>query len=99
MNTYHELIAKANELMFQAEQARVAEAAEVIKHVRALVSTYRLTPKQVFGKAVNIGQPKDGPKYRGPNGEIWIAGRRGRKPMLVRNLIDSGDDIEKYRVD
>lgn len=95
MTTYHELIAKAQELAALAEHERRKEASEALKHVRRLVAQYKLTPRQIFGR---MATPTDGRKvYQGPNGEIWVSGR-GRRPLWVKNLIDSGDDINKYLV-
>jgi DNA-binding protein H-NS len=35
-------------------------------------------------------------KYRGPNGEEWSG--RGRTPKWLAKLLESGEQIEKYRV-
>jgi DNA-binding protein H-NS len=36
-------------------------------------------------------------RYRGPNGETW-AGGLGRKPQWVRDVLDSGRNIEDFKV-
>ncbi len=40
--------------------------------------------------------PKSKVKYRDPNGNTWAG--RGRKPEWAQSIINSGGDIEDYRI-
>ncbi len=44
-----------------------------------------------------VRSEKAEPKYRDEYGNEW-AGGRGRKPLWVQKIIESGGDIEKYRI-
>jgi DNA-binding protein H-NS len=41
-------------------------------------------------------KPRASAKYRDGNGNTWSG--RGRKPQWIQELLDAGDDIERYRV-
>jgi DNA-binding protein H-NS len=102
MTTYKELIAQAEALMAQAEQARKAELSGVIADIKAKIKEYSLSATDLgFGAASGrkVRAPKAPVvvKYRGPNGETW-AGGLGRKPEWVRALLAENKDIENYRV-
>lgn len=103
MATYSELMAQAQALMAQAEQARKAELAAVIADIKAKMKEYGITAADL-GSAASAGR-KAGKssksaapaKYRGPNGELW-AGGPGRKPEWVRAVLAAGKSIEDYRI-
>ncbi|HEP6427409.1 H-NS family nucleoid-associated regulatory protein [Burkholderia anthina] len=88
MATYQELKAQADELLRQAEEARLAELETVLQEVRARVAEYGLTPEQVFGRArgpKTTAAPKSAtaPKYRDPKtGATWSG--RGREPGWIK---------------
>ncbi len=104
MATYSELMAQAQALMAQAEQARKAELAAVIADIKAKMKEYGITAADLGGAASSGGR-KAGKssksaapaKYRGPNGELW-AGGPGRKPEWVRAVLAAGKSIEDYRI-
>ncbi|KAB0644842.1 H-NS family nucleoid-associated regulatory protein [Burkholderia latens] len=86
MATYHELKAKAEALLLQAEEARQAELQTVLEEVRARIQEYGLTPEQVFGRkrarGANGSQPVT-PKYQDPKtGKTWSG--RGREPSWIK---------------
>ncbi|AXF24039.1 H-NS histone [Burkholderia pyrrocinia] len=86
MATYHELKAKAEALLAQAEEARQAELETVLVEVRARVEEYGLTPEQIFGRkrarSGNGSQPAT-PKYQDPKtGKTWSG--RGREPSWIK---------------
>lgn len=103
MATYSELMAQAQALMAQAEQARKAELAAVIADIKAKMKEYGITVADLGGAAsagrrVGKGSKSAAPaKYRGPNGELW-AGGPGRKPEWVRAVLAAGKSIEDYRI-
>ena len=102
MATYSELMAQAQNLMAQAEQARKNELAGVIADIKAKMKQYGITVADLGGAASSTKKPaksksKAAAKYRGPNGELW-AGGPGRKPEWVRTVLASGKSIEDYRI-
>jgi DNA-binding protein H-NS len=100
MATYSELMAQAQALMAQAEQARKNELSEVIADIKAKMKQYGITVADLGGGAVRkAGKSKSSApaKYRGPNGELW-AGGPGRKPQWVRDALAAGKSIEDFRI-
>lgn len=101
MASYQELRLQAEALMAQAEQVRKEEIASLIADIKAKMKQYGITASDlgVSGAArkVRVAKAPGVVKYRGPNGETW-AGGLGRKPQWVRSIIDSGRDIEDFKV-
>ena len=102
MATYSELMAQAQTLMAQAEQARKDELASVIADIKARMKQYGITVADLGGSAASgkkAGKTKSAaaPKFRGPNGELW-AGGPGRKPEWVRAVLASGKSLDAYRI-
>lgn len=103
MATYSELMAQAQALMAQAEQARKAELAAVIADIKAKMKEYGITVADLGGagavsrKAGKSSKSAAPAKYRGPQGELW-AGGPGRKPEWVRAVLAAGKSIEDYRI-
>jgi DNA-binding protein H-NS len=100
MTSYSELMAQAQALMAQAEQARKNELASVVADIKAKMKQYGITVADLGGApARKPGKSKSTAvaKYRGPNGELW-AGGPGRKPEWVRNAMAEGKNIEDFRI-
>lgn len=100
MATYSELMAQAQALMAQAEQARKTELASVIADIKAKMKQYGITVADLGGSAGGTrkaGKTAAPAKYRGPNGELW-AGGPGRKPEWVRTVLAAGKSIEDFRI-
>lgn len=100
MATYSELMAQAQALMSQAEQARKSELASVIADIKAKMKQYGISVADLGGASSatkKAGKSKAAAKYRGPQGELW-AGGPGRKPEWVRAVLASGKSIEDYRI-
>ncbi len=101
MSNYKELMAQAEALMVQAEEARKAELAGVIAEIKAKIKEYGLSASDLgLSGAARKSRGAKAPavvKYRGPNGETW-AGGLGRKPEWVRQVIAQGKNIEDFRV-
>jgi DNA-binding protein H-NS len=101
MPTYSELMAQAQSLMAQAEQARKDELSAVIADIKAKMKTFGLTAADLGNGSANkkAGKTKSSApaKFRGPNGELW-AGGPGRKPEWVRNALAGGQSIEDFRI-
>lgn len=102
MATYSELMAQAQSLMAQAEQARKDELSNVIADIKAKMKQYGITVADLGGGASvgrKAGKSKSvaAPKYRGPNGELW-AGGPGRKPQWVRDALAAGKNLDAYKI-
>lgn len=101
MATYSELMAQAQNLMAQAEQARKNELAGVIADIKAKMKQYGITVADLGGGSGGGGKraakTSAAPKYRGPNGELW-AGGPGRKPQWVRDVLATGKSLDAYRI-
>ncbi|MCW5654439.1 MAG: H-NS histone family protein [Hydrogenophaga sp.] len=101
MATYSELMAQAQNLMAQAEQARKNEIASVIADIKAKMKQFGITTADLGGASggKKAGKSKSSApaKYRGPNGELW-AGGPGRKPEWVRAVLASGKSLDSYRI-
>lgn len=102
MATYSELMAQAQNLMAQAEQARKNELAGVIADIKAKMKQYGITVADLGGGSGAGGGKRAAkttaaPKYRGPNGELW-AGGPGRKPQWVRDVLAAGKSLDAYRI-
>ena len=48
-------------------------------------------------KPVATATEKAEPKYRGPNNELWGAGK-GARPKWVKAILEAGGNIEDYRI-
>jgi DNA-binding protein H-NS len=101
MATYTELMAQAQALMTQAEQARKNELSSAIADIKAKMKQYGITVADLGGstgaKKPAASKSKAPAKYKGPNGELW-AGGPGRKPEWVRAALAAGKDIEGFRI-
>ena len=102
MATYSELMAQAQALMTQAEQARKNELSSAIADIKAKMKQYGITVADLGGASGGAKKPaksksKAAAKYRGPAGELW-AGGPGRKPEWVRTVLASGKSIEDFRI-
>ena len=102
MATYSELMAQAQSLMAQAEQARKDELSNVIADIKAKMKQYGISVADLGGASAGgrkAAKSKSvaAPKYRGPNGELW-AGGPGRKPQWVRDALAAGKDLDAYKI-
>ena len=101
MASYSELMAQAQTLMAQAEQARKDELASVIADIKAKMKQFGISVADLGGatgaKKADKSKSTAAPKYRGPNGELW-AGGPGRKPEWVRSVLASGKSVDDYLI-
>lgn len=101
MASYSELMAQAQTLMAQAEQARKDELASVIADIKAKMKQFGISVADLGAatgtKKVGKSKSTAAPKYRGPNGELW-AGGPGRKPEWVRAVLASGKSVDDYLI-
>lgn len=103
MTSYADLQVQIKKLQDQAEKLKAKELESVIAGIKQKISEYGLTAEQLGlaparKKTVKKGTTKTAVvMYR--NGDLtWSGAARGRKPGWVKEIIDAGGDIEKYRV-
>ncbi|MCA8023594.1 H-NS histone family protein [Burkholderia metallica] len=86
MATYKDLKVKMEALAEQAEAARIAEFQAVVEEIRAKVTEYGITEKDIFGRqrghqAKSMAEAK----YRDPkSGATWSG--RGRAPAWIKDV-------------
>ena len=103
MSNYAELMAQAQALMAQAEQARKEELTSVIADIKAKMKQFGITAADLGaaagGSSKKAGKSKSTApaKYRGPNGELW-AGGPGRKPEWVRAVLAAGKSVDEFLI-
>jgi len=99
MNTYAEIQKQIVELQKKAEQLRSQERSDAIADVKAKIKTYGLTASELglSGSTRKPAKAKPNAKYRDGKGNTWSGGR-GRKPQWVKDILTSGQDIEKFAV-
>ena len=103
MSNYAELMAQAQALMAQAEQARKEELTAVVADIKTKMKQYGITAADLGGGAggssKKSGKSKSTApaKYRGPNGELW-AGGPGRKPEWVRAVLAAGKSMDGFLI-
>lgn len=100
MATYSELMAQAQALMAQAEQARKEELASVIADIKEKMRKYNITSADLGATGRGAGKSpksKAEAKYKGPNGELWSGGP-GRKPEWVREVLAKGESLDAYKI-
>lgn len=103
MPTYAELQAQIKKLQEQAEKMKAKELESVVTEIKQKITEYGLTSEQL---GLSSFQKKTTKKtsakvavvmYR--NGDLtWSGAVRGRKPEWIKEIINAGGDIEKYRV-
>jgi DNA-binding protein H-NS len=84
MASYSELMAQAQTLMAQAEQARKDELASVIADIKAKMKQFGISVADLGGAA-------------GGKKPLW-AGGPGRKPEWVRAVLASGKSVDDYLI-
>lgn len=103
MTSYADLQAQIKKLQDQAEKQKAKELESVIAGIKQQIAEYGLTAEQLgLAPARKKTVKKAAAKiavvmYR--NGDLtWSGAARGRKPGWVKEIMDAGGDIEKYRV-
>jgi len=99
-----EVLAQREALDRQLEELRMQEREPVIKELRLIIAQFQLTPTELFPeyKLAPRTTPRRDPRtrpvmYRSESGEVW-GGGVGPRPKWIREAINRGEDIERYRV-
>ncbi|MFV2028843.1 H-NS family nucleoid-associated regulatory protein [Neisseria sp. S1] len=97
MATYAELQAQIKKLQEQADALKKAERKAVIAEIKEKIAAYDLTAEQL-GLAPSKRAKKESTVMYQKGDLTWSGSSRGRKPAWVNEVIEAGEDIEKYRV-
>lgn len=104
MATYSELQAQIKKLQEEAEKVKEVEIETILADMKSKIEQYGLTAEQLgFSSAPKKTTKKVSASKEATvmykNGDLtWSGAARGRKPSWVKEILDAGGDIEKYRV-
>ncbi|MCA8318568.1 H-NS histone family protein [Burkholderia cepacia] len=89
MSTYQELKAQMEALAEKTEAARLAEFQAIVNDIRAKVTEYGITEKDIFGarrsRPAQKAKTSVDAKYRDPKtGATWSG--RGRAPTWIKDV-------------
>lgn len=97
MASYKELKAKAEDLLRQAEAARMAETDAVIAEIKAKMAEYGITQADLGGGAKRPARKAVAAKYCHPTtGATWSG--RGRPPRWLADELAKGKKREDFLV-
>src|SRR5687768_5142628 len=105
MTSLAQIKKQIEELQQKAAEIEATEKQAVINEILQKVVDYAITPEDLGlvsrsskskAKSKSSASPAP-PKYKGPDGQLWSGGR-GRKPQWVKEILEAGGDIEKYRI-
>lgn len=111
MPTLAGIKAKMKTLQQQHDAIIAKQKAEVIAEIKQKIADFDISAAELgykgaaagVKKSVQVAKPKKSakkkstPVYRGPNNEEW-AGGKGARPKWVKAVLDSGGDLEAYRI-
>jgi DNA-binding protein H-NS len=92
--------AQIAQLRVAAANQRAEEIGSVIQDLRSKIVEYRISAKELGltgkGAARRRAAPASGPVYRGPNGQTWLGGTRGRKPRWLSEGLAQGKTLADF---
>lgn len=97
--SYSDLQKQIASLQAEAERIKKAELADVISKIKAAITAYDITPRDLFGvrAAASTGKGRaGGARYRDDSGNTW--GGRGPRPQWLRSALASGHSLEEFEV-
>ena len=107
MPTLEELQTQIADLTRQAEEIKLREKNTLIADMREKIALYGITARDLRLDVASVptreftrsrtGRGKAPPMYKDAHGNTWSGGR-GRKPLWVIDVIESGGNIEDYRI-
>ena len=92
--------AQIDNLKAAAAKQRADEIGAVVQDIRAKIAEYGISAKELGlgSKATTrrVAAVATGPRYRGPDGEIWVGGTRGRKPRWLSEGLAAGKTLADF---
>jgi DNA-binding protein H-NS len=88
-----------SQLRAAVAKQREEEISAVTQDLRRKIDEYNISAKELglTGKYASlrrrIAAAAAGPTYRGPNGEAWVGGTRGRKPRWLAEELARGKSL------
>lgn len=112
MATIASIKAKIKILQKQHDAIIAKDKAEIIADIKQKIAEYNITAAELGIKATGASsagkaakpnkskatKSKPKPLYRGPNNEEW-GGGKGARPKWIKAILESGGDIEAYRIE
>ncbi|GGX79517.1 KorB protein [Vogesella sp. EB] len=98
---FAELLQLKNDVDVEVRRREVEEKAKAKKQILEIAKAYGFSVEDVLGGKVAptaSGRKPVEVKYRHPNDESLTWTGRGRKPLWVVALLDSGIDLDSLRV-
>jgi len=92
---------QVEQLKVAAAKQRADEISAVVQDMRAKIAEFGISAKALglSGKATTrraAAVVATGPLYRGPDGEIWVGGTRGRKPRWLSEGLATGKTLADF---
>jgi DNA-binding protein H-NS len=93
--------AQIAQLRAAAAKQRADEVSAVVQDLRRQIAEYGISAKELglTGKISprrRVAAAAAGPTYRGPNGETWVGGTRGRKPRWLAEGLAQGKTLSDF---
>ncbi|MDQ0044598.1 H-NS histone family protein [Variovorax boronicumulans] len=93
-------VEQIEQLKAAAAKQRADEIGAVVQDARAKIAEYGISAKELGlgGKETTrrAAAVATGPRYRGPDGEIWVGGTRGRKPRWLTEGLAAGKTLADF---
>lgn len=89
------------QLKATAVKLRAEEISAVVQDLQRKIAEYGISPKEL-GLSGKISLRRraaavaSGPIYRGPGGETWVGGTRGRKPRWLSEGLAQGKTLADF---
>jgi len=91
---------QVQQLKAAAAKQRADEISAVVQDMRAKIAEFGISAKELglSSKATTrrAAAVATGPRYRGPDGEIWVGGARGRKPRWLSEGLATGKSLADF---
>ena len=112
MATLASIKTKIKALQKQHDAMIAKDKADVIADIKQKIAEYAITAAELGFKTASATsarkstksvkskatKKKPKPLYRGPNNEEW-GGGQGARPKWIKAILESGGDIEAYRIE
>lgn len=90
------------QLRAAAAKQREEEISTVVRDLRQRIAEYGISARELglTGKSApprrRVAASAKGPTYRGPSGQAWVGGTRGRKPRWLAEELAKGKSLSDF---